>query len=305
MSRFPVAKFVLAMLCVAGCGETSPRTVIEPAGSANSAFDQSTPASAAAIVASQDAPPGGGAQAENSRGAVGDSKLQRQIIYDADVRLVVEDFDGVPEQIERLVANARGFIASARLNGHSGAPRSGEWKVRLPVGEYAGFLESARRLGELQSLAATSQDVSDQYYDLEARIRNKQKEEKRLITHLEESTGKLEEILAVEREVSRVREELERMEGRMRVLKDLVALTTVTLYVQEFRGYVPPQAPTFALRVSRAFAGSWTALIAASQWLVVAGVVVGPWFGAFGIPSIAAVAFLRRRRRPDTVAHRT
>ena len=305
MSRIPIVWMALATLCVAGCSANeSPQKSTNTARSASSALDQTSPA-AVAVVAVQDTPPGGGGQSGNPRDAADASKLHRQIIYDADVTLVVEDFDGVPEKVERLVAEAGGFVANARLRGHSGDPRSGQWKVRLPVDGYAGFLEAARHLGELQSLAATSQDVSDQYYDLEARIRNKQKEEARLLKHLEESTGKLDEILAVEREVSRVREELERMEGRMRVLQDLTTLTTVTLHVNEIKGYVPPQAPTFALRVSRAFDGSWTALIAASQWLVVAGVVVGPWFGLIGIPSIAAVVFVRRRKRPDAVARRS
>ena len=305
MSSLPLARTALAMLCVAGCGGNVPsHAPRNTAQSASSALQQAAPASVA-LVAPQDMPPGGGAQSGNPREPADASKLHRQIIYDADVTLVVEDFDGVPEKVERLVADAGGFVANARLRGHSGDPRSGEWKVRLPVDGYAGFLEAARHLGELQSLAATSQDVSDQYYDLESRIRNKQKEEARLLKHLEESTGKLEEILSVEREVSRVREELERMEGRMRVLQDLAALTTVTLHVNEIKGYVPAQTPTFALRVSRAFDGSWTALIAASQALVVAGVVVGPWFGAIGIPSIAAVAFVRRRRRLDAVFRRS
>lgn len=303
MSKTPIARIALVVLCIAGCGAGgSPQ---KSANKGSSDRDQSLSASETAVVAALDTPPGGRDLVGNLPGPAEASKLQRQIIYDADVRIVVEDFEGVPEKVERLVVDAGGLIANARLSGQSGSPRSGEWKVRLPVGEYAGFLEAARHLGELQSLAATSQDVSDQYYDLEARIRNKQKEEKRLLTHLEESTGKLEEILKVEREVSRVREELERMEGRMRVLKDLVSLTTVTLHVHEIKGYVPLQAPTFALRVSRAFDGSWTALIAASQALVVAGVVVGPWFGAFGIPSIAAVAFVRRRRRVEADARRT
>ena len=304
MWRINVAPVGLAVLCIAGCGaDVRSQKSDDTARSADAARDQ-TPPAAAAVVGAQDAPPGGTAQTRHPREGVDAVKLQRQIIYDANVKLVVEDLEGVPEKIERMVAQAGGFVASARLSGHSGSPRSGEWKVRLPVGEYAGFLEAARQLGELQSLAETSQDVSDQYYDLDARIRNKQKEEARLLRLLDESTGRLEEILKVEREVSRAREELERMEGRMRVLKDLVSLTTVTLHVNEIKGYVPVQAPTFAVRINRAFDGSWTALISASQMLAVAGVVIGPWFGAFGIPSLAAIAFVRRWKRRESVVRR-
>jgi hypothetical protein len=289
-----IARIALTTLCIAGCGANGvPQTSRDAAPNATAVAQQTTPVATA--VAAQDILPGGNAQGAPISDPADAPKLQRQIIYDAQVRVVVEDFEGIPESVERLVVESGGFVASAQLRGRSGAPRTGEWKVRLPVGTYPGFLAAARKLGELQSLTATSQDVSDQYYDLEARIHNKQKEEARLLKHLEENTGKLDEILAVEREVSRVREELERMEGRMRVLRDLVALTTVTLHVDEIKGYVPPQTPTFALRISRAFYGSWTALVAAAQTLVVAGVVIGPWFGTIGIPILGIVAVLRRR----------
>jgi hypothetical protein len=287
-----MARIVVAIFCVAGCGAAGEM----PSGSRNAAPSASPPAAGTAVLP-QDANRGGDGAGDKRAETADAGKLRRQIIYDADVRLVVEDFEGVPEKVERLISDAGGFIAQAKLHGKSGSPRRGEWKIRLPVEGYAGFLDAVRKLGELQSLAANSQDVTEQYYDLEARIRNKQKEEARLLKHLEENTGKLDEILTVEREISRVREELERMEGRIRVLKDLVSLATVTLNVDEIKGYTPPQAPTFALRVSRAFDSSWNALVATGQGLVVAGVAIGPWLGAIAVPAVAVVSVVRRRRR--------
>jgi hypothetical protein len=305
MSTNSIAQIALALLCAAGCGANGAPHAAGDADSFATDVSQRSATAAVALLA-QDAPPGENAQIVQKRNAAAAAKLQRQIIYDAQVWIVVEDLDGVAEKVDRLVAESGGFVASAQVRGRSGQPRSGEWKVRLPVGEYAAFLDAARRLGEVQNLAATSQDMSDQYYDLEARIRNKQKEEARLLKHLEENTGMLDDILSVERELSRVREELERMEGRMRVMRDLVSLTTVTLHINEIRGYAPPQAPTFGLRVSRAFDRSWLALIAASQTLVVAGVVIGPWFGAIGIPTLGIVAAFRRRNAAtrQSPAHR-
>jgi len=288
-------RFVLAVFFVAGCGrdgESRP-------GSSSLAPTAKQPEFAAndvAMTATQEPPPGGTGQAGQPRVPGDAAKLKRQIIYDADLRLIVEDFEGIPEKIQKLVDASGGFVAQQQLHGRSGSPRSGEWKIRIPVAGYEDFLESARTLGELQSLAATSQDVTEQYYDLEARIGNKQREEARLLKLLDENTGKLEEILTVEKEISRVREELERMQGRMRVLKDLVSLTTVTLYVDEIKGYVPPQSPTFAHRISRAFGTSWNALVATGQGLVIAGAALGPWMAVLGVP-LATVALLARRRR--------
>jgi hypothetical protein len=210
----------------------------------------------------------------------------------------VEDFDDIPKQVEKLVEDAGGFVAHAKLQGQTGRPRSGEWKIRLPLAGYPSFLDQARTLGELLSLSADSQDVTEQYYDLQSRIRNKQREETRLLKHLDESTGKLADILAVEHEISRVREELERMQGRLRVLQDLVSLGTVTLHIDEIKGYTPPQNPTFAVRIGRAFEGSWEALVATCQTLAVAGVAIAPWAVALGIPGFAFVAAIRRLTRP-------
>src|SRR5262245_2932223 len=288
-------RFVLAGFFVAGCGRADE----SPSGSyslAPTATQSEFAANDVAAKATQELPPGGAGQAGQPR-VPGDAvKLKRQTIYDADVRLIVEDFEGIPEKIQKLADASGGFVAQQKLHGRSGSPRSGEWKIRIPVAGYEDFLESARTLGELQSLAATSQDVTEQYYDLEARIGNKQREEARLLKLLDENTGKLEEILTVEKEISRVREELERMQGRMRVLKDLVSLTTVTLHVDEIKGYVPPQSPTFAHRISRAFGTSWNALVATGQGLVIAGAALGPWMAVLGVP-LATVALLARRRR--------
>ena len=84
-----------------------------------------------------------------------------------------------------------------------------------------------------QKNTTDSQDVTEEYYDVEARIKNKRVEEERLLKHLEQSTGKLEDILKVEKEISRVRGEIERQQGRLQYLDKLSALTTVTITLHE------------------------------------------------------------------------
>lgn len=220
--------------------------------------------------------------------------LDRKIIYSADVELVVEDFSGVPDQVVALVKKYDGYVADSNLSGKAGSNRSATWRIRIPVGRFEEFVNATKGLGELVRAGTTSQDVSEEYYDVEARIRNKTKEEERLLKLLEERPGELEDVIAIERELSRVREELERMQGRMRVLADLTSLTTVSLTINEIRDYEPPQAPTFITRVRRAFEGSLASIkttaedlaitaVASAPWLVVCGVVLVP--GYYGLKS--------------------
>src|SRR5262249_42003483 len=153
----------------------------------------------------------------------------RKIIYNAEIELVVKSLAGAEREMMKLVQASGGYVAENDLSNQSGARGQGSWKVRVPVDAFDAFLEGVARLGELQRVHRDSQDVSMEYYDVEARISNKQQEEKRLLKHLADSTGKLEDILNVERELSRVRGEVEQMQGRLRFLADQTTLSTVTI----------------------------------------------------------------------------
>jgi hypothetical protein len=220
--------------------------------------------------------------------------VDRKIIYNGQVELVVEDFTGVPELVVELVKKHDAYVASSNLHGTSGSNRRACWTIRVPVERYEEFMGAAKGLGEVKSVGTTSSDVSEEYYDVEARIRNKTKEEQRLLVLLEERPGKLEDVIAIERELSRVREELERMQGRMRVLTDLTSLTTVTLTIEEIKNYQPPQTPTLATRSRRSFEGSLAAIQCAGESIVIGAVAVAPWLPIVGV--VLTPGFLAARR---------
>ncbi len=222
---------------------------------------------------------------------------KRRIIYRADVDLVVEQFEPLPEQIEAVVKQHGGFVSASNITGSPGSPRSGRWTTRVPVDRFADFLTAVRQLGEVRSINSTSDDVTAEYYDVEARIRNKQQEEERLLKLLAEATGKLEEVLAVERELSRVRGEIEQAQGRLRVLKDVTELTTVTVSVTEIKNYVPEQAPTYLTRVRRALAASTSTLIITAQAVSLVAVAFVPWLPVPLVLVLIVLAVRRLRRR--------
>jgi hypothetical protein len=224
--------------------------------------------------------------------------LNRKIIYTAEIELVVEDFSGVPERLAALVKKFDAYVADSSLAGASGASRRGTWKIRVPVAQFEEFVGAAKGLGELIRADTGSRDVSDEYYDVDARMRNKTKEEERLLKLLEERPGKLEDVIAIERELSRVREELERMQARLRVLVDLTSLTTVELTIVEIRDYQPPEAATLATRLRRTFEGSVSALRSAGEGLLIGAVAVTPWFPVLAA-GLCPVYFVVRRARKN------
>lgn len=179
------------------------------------------------------------------------AQANRKIIYTADVELVSEDINALEPKLLEMISQAEGFIAETNQTGSSGNQRTATWRIRVPVGRYDGFLQKIRSLGEVQSVRVTSQDVTEEFVDVSARIASKKVQEERLIDLLKNAVGKLDEVLKVESELARVRSEIERMEGRIRFLRDQTDLTTVTLSVREFKDYLPPEKPTFATKIKR------------------------------------------------------
>ncbi len=226
----------------------------------------------------------------------------RKIVYTADVDLVVEDFTKLETAILKLVKESEGYLADTDISGSKGSNRTARWKIRVPIEKFDTFLESAATLGELTRRQIHSQDVTEEFYDLEARIKNKKVEEARLLKHLEDSTGKLDEILAAERELSRVREEVERQEGRLRLLANLSSLTTVTITAVERTDYVPPTDPGFATRASRQFTDSTKSLVEFVEVLTLWGIGIVPWLPVYLVLGIVILIIYRMIRR-RVVAH--
>lgn len=257
-------------------------------------------------------PPGGAAtRQEEAAGVDGQQAVQapaapganeapaRKIIYTAAMTLVAEDFARAEQELLRLVKDNAGYVINSEVRGSPGAPRLGQWKVRIPVARFDAFRDAVARLGELERNTTDSQDVTDEYYDLEARIKNKKIEEARLLDHLQKSTGKLNDILAVEHEISRVRGEVEQMQGRLQMLAKLTAMTTVTITLHERKSYVPPANPTFGTTIARTFGGSLDALLELGKTIVLIAVALGPWLPLLALVCIPlGLAWRRRHRLP-------
>lgn len=241
----------------------------------------------------QDAPAGGGAGVSES--AV--PKLERRIIYNGNLQLAVEDFTPIPARIDQLIATYGIIVADSSITGSPGQPRNGTWKLRVPVERFHSLVDDLRSLGELVSEGKSSQDVSERYYDLQARIKNKKLQEQRLLKMMEENATRLTELLQLEEHVTRVRGEIEQMEGQLRVLADLTDLATLTLTINEVKGYRPPEAPTFGRRIGRSWEDSLQGLTTLGQGITIAAVYAAPWLPLFLLPLLAFYVLMRRLLR--------
>lgn len=220
----------------------------------------------------------------------------RKIIYQAAITIVVDDVAQTEKTITELVKQYGGYVADSSVDRQQGEQLWGRWQVRIPVDKFGPFLDAVSKLGIAETRNQTAQDVTEEYVDLEARIANKKKLEARIVELLGTTSDKITDVLEVERELARVRGEIEQMEGRRRYLTNRTELTTVSIIAREEHDYVPPAAPTFRARIQNAWGGTLVALRDFGQDVAVAAVYVFPWAVIFGILLLPPLWIVGRRR---------
>jgi hypothetical protein len=157
----------------------------------------------------------------------------RLMVRTGQASIEVDSLEPSMAELRRIVQRTGGFVADASVQSGRNQLRSATLQLKVPASRFDDLTESLAPLGRLQFVNVGAEDVSEEFVDLAARAENGHRLEARLIELLRTRTGKLQEVLTVERELARVREEIERMEGRMRFLKTGAQLSTLSVNLYE------------------------------------------------------------------------
>ena len=167
---------------------------------------------------------------------------RRQVISTAEITLSVSVVQTAIDQTQSAVVGMGGFVE--RLSS-SGGPRRqrANMTIRVPQAQFFSAISRIEALGVVQSRNLGAKDVSAQFIDLEARLRSALREEESLVGLLER-TQSVAEILAIERELFRIRAEIERTQGQLNFLDRRVDLATIDLTLVPIDDQValPPSA---------------------------------------------------------------
>jgi hypothetical protein len=161
------------------------------------------------------------------------NEVRVMIARTAQLSLISTDFAHARERLESILQAHHGYIGQLTMNAPTGTGRSLDAALRVPSAELDASMAELKKLGRVESETQSGEEVTQQYVDLEARIANARNTEQRLTTVLQQQTGKMQDVLDVEKEISRVRGEIETMEAERKTLSGRVEFATINIKVTE------------------------------------------------------------------------
>lgn len=215
------------------------------------------------------------------------------IIRTGTASIQVDSLDAAVTMVRALARRVGGFVAGSSTQAGRGQLHAATLELRMPAARFDEAVDGLRPLGKVETVNVTAEDVGEEYMDVQARMVNARRLETRLIDLLARRTGKLSDVLDVERELARVREEIERYEGRLRYLRSRIAVSTLTLTVHEPVPVVDQGSPGVMMEAARQ---AWRNVIALVAFAIQALGVVVP----LGLVATAGWWAVRRWRRPPT-----
>lgn len=244
-----------------------------------------------------------GEQTSQESGGSGQPELAAQSrlrVTTGEVRVEVEEFGAARSELASATADLGGYVSDSSQQRHTEGNRTwttGTVTIRVPSGNFSALLARAKALGTVESVSTDTEDVTEQVVDIEARLDNLRAQRDRLRTLYDEAND-TEAVLEVGERLSEVQSEIERLEGKLQVLQDRVAYSTLTVHLAE----PEPEEPTETSRdeawydtgVVAAFAESAHGVVVTLRALAVAFAYAAPYALAFGAPVVAGVVALRR-----------
>jgi Domain of unknown function (DUF4349) len=287
---------VVAAVTVAGCssggdegeGGAGGTGVLEAGGAAPSAVAADATGAGKALPSAQ-------------RNVSGVPEIGPQIVQTSSVRLSVQRdrFDETVDEARSIAAGLGGFVVSSSASqGTSQRLVRGTLVLRIPARSYAEAMKALASLGRVESRRENGQDVSQEFVDLRARIRQLQAVESQLLELLDRANT-VGAALAVQQQLSQVQLDLEQARGRVQYLDDQVAFSTISLDLHE-RVLPVPKSGGGRFGIVDAWSKAASGFLAVLGWTFVVLATAAPLVLILAVALfLARVAFHKRLRWPS------
>jgi len=203
------------------------------------------------------------------------------IVRHGQASIEVQKVEGAVARIRQTAGQFGGFVGNTSLVTGKEEQKTATLELRIPSAQFDAVVGALSQLGKVETVTVSAEDVSEEYVDLGARLANARRVEARLVEMLASRTGKLSDVLTVEQELARVRQEAERYEARIRFLEHRASLSSLAVSLHEKVPLIEP--PRGHGPIAEAFAEAWTRFVAFTAWLIASLVILVPAGAVIGI----------------------
>ncbi len=225
----------------------------------------------------------------------------RKFIYTSSLKIETKEYEKSITALESLIDEFGGFIQDSRVENQSQTSgyyslRRATYTVRIPSEKRIEFLSASGDVGTIVLNQTKGDDVTDKFFDSQARLEAYKTQEERLLELLSEATN-LAEILDIEDRLSSVRYEIESLSGTLSKLSALISLSTVNVEIMEVRELSEPDPETFGEEIAKTFNSSINALVTTLRYATLAIVALLPFLVVLSVFIIILVLVIKKGNR--------
>lgn len=243
---------LLMLLSLCGCGSSASKAAAPQARYANDAvmtaeaeyYDYGAEPAPAAEAPMATGLASDTASAESASGAP--AQDPEKIIYSADATVETTEFEQSMEGLEKLIEKYKGWVQSSSVNGSNyyneargyASTRSASYTIRIPSESFSTLMSSLSEIGNIPYTHVYTENVTSQYYDVQARLTAYQTQEKRLLEMMEIAET-VSDVITIEDRLTELRYEIESLQSTLNSWDRSVSYSYVYLELQEVQEYTP------------------------------------------------------------------
>lgn len=292
MKNFIICLLLLSAFVVSGCESLSnikklmPQKIDENASSTSSGFVSASKERELNLEIED---------AEIEKKQIGQQDMKRKVIYSSSLQIEVQNVLKSIDQIKGIVKLNKGYIESSSVRKDESTNWYGEIIVRVPPVSLEKSMSDLKKIGEVLNESIKGEEVTKYYYDVQARLKNAQKFEARLLKLLETKTSRVKDVLDIETELARVRGNIEELQGTVKYYNNLIDLATIQVTLYE-KGVISKRV-NILQPIIDTIGAAFAAFFSSIGSIIIIVFALAPWIAFIAVLVFFGLVLLKRIKK--------
>ena len=171
--------------------------------------------------------------AVNEKSAQNINVTKRMVVKSGMMSMEIEKYDEAALRVNDITKKFGGYISKTTSSQNNSGKKQGTLAIKVPADKYEDLISEVSGIGKVMNQNINANDITEEYIDLEARLKTQKELEERLLKLLADKTARLTDVVEVEQKLASVRQVIESIDGKMRFMRNQSEMSTLTLSLYE------------------------------------------------------------------------